>query len=249
MAGHSHWARIKRKKAVVDAKRGKEFSKQAKVIMSAARQGGPDPDTNLTLRYAIDKAKSINMTNDAIERAVRKGSGQDGAENFEEVVYEGYGPGGVAIYVKGLTDNRNRTAGEIRKIFDVHNSSLSEPGSVAWIFDKKGIITVPASATDEESLFMIVADAGAEDVTAADENFEITCDPQAFEQVRIALIDNKIDVGEADFAMIPKNTVELDAETGAKVLKLIETLEDHDDINNVSANMELSKEALAEIGE
>ncbi|MCG3181814.1 MAG: putative transcriptional regulatory protein [Phycisphaerae bacterium] len=248
MAGHSHWARIKRKKAVIDARRGKVFSKQAKVIMTAARNGGSDPSMNLSLRYAIDKAKAMNMTNDAIDRAVKKGAGEgDSTTRFEEVVYEGFGPGGVAVFIEGLTDNRNRTAGEVRKIFDMQGCSLAGPNSVAWMFEKKGVISVPGTATTEEDLFMIAAEAGAEDVAPTDDGFEITCEPATFEPVRAALAEKGIEAASADFSMIPKNNVEVDAEVGGKVMRLIEALEEHDDITNVYANMELSKEALAEL--
>jgi len=248
MSGHSHWARIKRKKAVVDARRGKEFSKQAKVIMTAARNGGGDPDMNLALRYAIEKAKSLNMTNDAIDRAVRKGAGTDQGVEFQEVVYEGYGPNGVAVYVEGLTDNRNRTAGEMRKIFEMHNASLGSPNCVAWIFEKKGVIIVAASAANEEVLFEVAAEAGAEDVAPVEDGFEITCKPQDFEPVRAALRASEIETVSAEFTMIPSNSVKLDAESGAKVLRLIEALEEHDDIQAVYANFDIPDEVLAELG-
>lgn len=249
MAGHSHWARIKRKKAVIDARRGKEYSKLAKVIMTAARNGGGDPAMNLALRYAIDKAKAANMTNDAIDRAVKKGTGEGGGASYEEVVYEGFGPAGVAVFCEGLTDNRNRTAGEVRKIFELSGGALGSPNCVAWMFDKKGVIAVPASAADEETLFELAVEAGADDVAATDDGFEITCQVPAFEPVRQALTGREIEMTSADLTMIPQTTVKLDAESAEKVMRLVDNLEEHDDIQNVYANFDIPEEVLAQLGE
>jgi len=248
MSGHSHWARIKRKKAVVDARRGREFSKVARIIIVAARRGGGDPDMNLSLRYAIDKAKSINMTNDAIDRAVKRGTGEGAGANYEEVVYEGFTPGGVAVFCEGLTDNRNRTAGEVRKIFEMRGGSLGGPNSVAWMFEKKGVIGVPAAAAGEEQLFEIAVEAGADDVASADDGFEITTSPAAFEDVKKALAEAGIELASAELTMVPQNTVKLDAQAGVKVLALVDALEENDDIQNVYANFDIPDEVMAKMG-
>lgn len=247
MSGHSHWSRIKHKKAVTDSRRSKVFSKIARIIIVAARRGGGDPNMNLSLRYAIDKARSINMTNDAIDRAVKRGTGEAGGANFEEVVYEGYGSGGVAIYCEGLTDNRNRTVGEVRKIFEMAGGSMGGPNSVGWMFQKKGIITVSAAGTTEDALFEIAIEAGADDVTASGDAFEITCSPLTFEAVKKALAAKNVTVSAADLSMIPQNTVRIEGDTVEKVTRLIENLEENDDIQNVYANFELSEEELAKM--
>ncbi len=247
MSGHSHWARIKRKKAVIDARRGKEFSKVARIIIVAARRGGGDPDMNLSLRYAIDKAKSINMTNDAIDRAIKRGTGEGAGVNYEEVVYEGFGPGGVAVFCEGLTDNRNRTAGEVRKTFEMRGGSLGGPNSVAWMFDKKGVLSVPAAAVAEERLFEIAVEAGADDVQSGEEVFEITTSPVAFDAVKKALADAGVEAASAELTMVPQNTVKLDAEIGARVLRLVEDLEENEDIQNVYANFDIPDEVMAQL--
>ncbi|MFW6158908.1 MAG: YebC/PmpR family DNA-binding transcriptional regulator, partial [Planctomycetota bacterium] len=202
MSGHSHWATIRRKKSAADAKKGRMFSKCAKLIMSAARTGGADPDTNLTLRYAIEDARAINMPKENIERAILKGTGELEGVELETVVYEGYGPGGCALMVETVTDNRNRTAPEIRHIFEEHGASLGGPGSVAWMFEKKGVLSVARDAVDEETLMEVVLDAGADDMEALEDVYEITCDPTSFSDVKDALNEQGIPTQTAEIANI-----------------------------------------------
>ncbi|MGB6044663.1 MAG: YebC/PmpR family DNA-binding transcriptional regulator [Pirellulales bacterium] len=247
MAGHSHWAGIKHKKALIDNKRGKAWSKCSKALMVAAKMGGSDPDQNPRLRLAITDAKSARMPKDTIERAIKKGSGELGGGNLEEIVYEGYGAGGVAIYCEILTDNRNRTAPEIRKIFESGDGKLGATGCVAWMFDRKGLFLIPTDQVEEEALLELALEAGADDVRTEGENFEITCDPDLFTDVASALEQAKIEPGLQQVTRIPNNTVELDASTGKKVLKLMERLDDHDDIQSVAANFDIPDEAMAEI--
>ena len=246
MAGHSHWAGIKHKKGLVDAKRGKLFSKLAKNIMIAVREGGPDIDANLRLRYAVDKAKEANMPKTNIERAIKKVSGDGEGSNFVELTYEGYGPGGIAIMVEIVTDNRNRTASEIRKIFENGGGKMGENGCVAYLFDKKGLLAVPVSGTNEENLLEVVLDAGAENMSQQGEMFEITTDPTGFHAVRNALNQAGLPVEVAELVQLPQNTIELDEEPGRKVVKLINALEDHDDVQNVYANYDLPEALLNE---
>ena len=247
MSGHSHWATIKRKKGAADAKKGKVFSKCAKLIMSAARTGGGDPNMNLTLRYAIEDARAVNMPKDNIDRAVRKGTGELEGVTLDEIVYEGYGAGGVAIMVEVLTDNRNRTAPEIRKLFENAGSSLANPGSVAWMFEKKGIISVKRDAAEEDKLLDIILEAGADDMQSFDDFYEITCEPSAFSNVRKALLDNNITPDTAQVANVAKQNVTPSTDDARKALKLMEALEDHDDVQNVSANFDIPPELLAEM--
>ncbi len=249
MSGHSHWSRIKHKKAVTDARRGKEFSKVARIIIVAARRGGGDPNMNLSLRYAIDKARAINMTNDAIDRAIKRGTGEGGAANFEEVVYEGYASGGVAVYCEGLTDNRNRTVGEVRKIFEMCGGSLGGPNSVGYMFHKKGVICVAADAASEDALFELAVEAGADDVKGTPDGFEITTAPAAFERVKKALADKGIATQSAELSMVPETTVRVEGATADKVMRLVQGLEEHDDIQNVYANFDISEEVLAKLGQ
>ena len=244
MAGHSHWANIQRAKGANDKARGKLFGKLSRLIMVAARSGGGDPDMNLRLRYAIDKAKAASMPKDNIERAVKKGTGEAGdGESFDEVVYEGYGPGGTAVLCEILTDNRNRTAGEIRKAFDRFGGSLGTTGCVAFLFDLKGVFTVPRSAATEEALFEIVLEAGADDVKkegdGEDAVFEVLCDPSDFDAVAQALDEAGIEPENAEITRVPQSYVDLDAEAAGSVLKLMEALEDHDDVQSVSSNFNL----------
>jgi len=248
MAGHSHWAGIKHKKAVIDARRGRLWSKLARNIIVAARNGGGDPDTNLALRYAIDKARDANMPNDTIDRAIKRGTGELEGSSFEEVLYEGYGPGGVAVMVQCLTDNRNRTAAEIRKIFEVRGGSLGGTNCVAWIFDKKGMFIIPADKITEEQLMEVVLEAGAEDITQEGDQFTVTCQVGDFEQVKQALKDAEIETEVAEISMIPQSTVKLDAEQGKKMLQLMEALEEQDDTQNVYANFDVPEEVMAEAG-
>jgi YebC/PmpR family DNA-binding regulatory protein len=247
MAGHSHWANISRKKSLIDNKRGKLWSKLSKAIIVAARMGGGDPNMNLRLRYAIDAAKAVSMPKENIGRAVKKGTGELEGGNLDEVLYEGYGPSGVAVLCEILTDNRNRTAGEIRKCFELAGGRLGESGCVAWMFDRKGLFVVPASQIDEEALLELALEAGAEDVRPVAGNFEVTCDPSVFQQVSETLAARGISPEVGEISRIPTNTVDLDAESGRAVLKLVEKLDDHDDVQSVAANFNIPDEAMAEI--
>ena len=237
MAGHSHWKNIKRKKAVVDARRGQAWSKIARLIMIAAKRGS-NPNDNLALRFAMDKARAVNMPNETIEKAVKKGSGELGSANFESVLYEGYGPGGVAILVDALTDNRNRTAGEVRLIFDRHGGAVGAANSVGWMFTKKGVINIEKSKVQEDKLMELALEAGAEDVQVSEEGYEVTTTYQDFEKVRHALTDAKIDLAHADLLMIPSQSVAASAEQGEKLQKIVEGLEANDDVQNVYTNAE-----------
>jgi YebC/PmpR family DNA-binding regulatory protein len=247
MAGHSHWANISRKKAVIDNKRGKLWSKLAKNIMSAARSGGGDPDANLRLRYAINDAKAVSMPKDNIERAIKKGTGELEGGSLEEVLYEGYGPGGVAILCEIITDNRNRTAGEVRNIFSSCGGSLGATGCVAWMFDRKGVFGVPVGKIDEDALMELALEAGAEDVKLSDDEYEVICDPAAFSAVAEALEQKGVETTRREIVRIPTSTVDLDAENGRKVLKLMEKLDDQDDVQAVASNFNITEEAMAEM--
>jgi len=249
MAGHSHWAGIKHKKALVDAKRGKLWSKLSKAIIVAARTGGGDPDMNLRLRYAIDDAKAVSMPKDNIQRAVKKGTGEIDGGNLEEIIYEGYGAGGVAVLCEVLTDNRNRTAPEIRKVFEMGDGKLGSTGCVAWMFDSKGLFLIPKDKADEETLMEIALESGADDIKQDSGNFEITCDPNVYQDVAKALADASVETDVSQITRVPQNTVDLDADTARKVLKLMERLDDHDDVQNVSANFNIPDDVMAEIGE
>ena len=249
MAGHSHWAGIKHKKALVDAKRGKLWSKLAKAIIVAAKLGGGDPDSNIRLRAAIDEAKAVSLPKENIQRAIKRGAGGGDSEQYDEVVYEGYGPNGVAVLCEGLTDNRNRTAPEIKKIFEVCGGKLGASGCVAWNFEKKGLFLIPAGARQEDELMELALEAGADDVQEAEEGqFEITCSPAAYETVAKALDAAGIVPEAAQLSLIPKDTAKVeDAETAALVLKLIETLDDHDDIQMVSSNYSIPDEIMEQL--
>lgn len=247
MSGHSHWASIKHKKASVDAKRGRAWSKVARMIIVAARAGG-DPSANLSLRYAIDKAKSVNMPKDTIEKAIKKGTGETGGVHFSEVHYEGYGPGGVAIVVEALTDNHNRTAPEIKKIFEKQGGSLGTSGCVNWMFSKKGVISVKTSGTNEDELTEIVLAAGADDMTNTGELFEITCEPASYEKLRNALKEKGIAIEASDISMVPQNTVPInDAATAKKIISLMEAFEDHEDVQNTYANFDIPDEVMSKV--
>ncbi len=248
MSGHSHWAGIKHKKAAIDAKRGKAWSKIARMLIVAAKQGGGDPAANLTLRYAIDKAKAANMPKDTIEKAIKKGTGDLGGANFEEVLYEGYGTNGVAIMIEALTDNRNRTGPEIKRIFEKHGGSLGTSGCVNWMFNKKGLITISMEGVDEEQLMEIALNAGADDMEAAGEVFEITCDPNAYEQLKQTLQEKEIAIEVAEISMVPQTTIDIGDEQKAKrIISLMEAFDDHDDVQNVYANFDISEEIMARI--
>ena len=248
MAGHSHWAGIKHKKAIVDAKRGKLWSKLAKAIIIAAKMGGGDPDTNLRLRYAIDDAKAVSMPKENIIRAIKRGLGEVEGGVPEEVVYEGYGPGGVAVLCEVLTDNRNRTAAEVRKIFEMSDGKLGTAGCVAWMFESKGFFLLPAEAAEEEKLLELALEAGADDVRRSGDKFEITCDPSVFREVKAALEAAGLTPDAAQITRLPKTTVDLDAQTAVKVLKLMERLDDHDDVQNVSSNYNIPDDVMKQIG-
>ncbi|HTN04198.1 YebC/PmpR family DNA-binding transcriptional regulator [Planctellipticum variicoloris] len=248
MAGHSHWANIQNKKGAADKKRGKLFGKLARLIIVAARRGGGDPAANLALRYAIDRARKSSMPNDTIDRAVKKGTGALDTEQYDEVLYEGYGAGGVAVLCEILTENRNRTAGEIRKIFEVNGGNLGSTGCVAWMFERKGLFLVPVSAVSEERLFEIALEAGASDVAVAGEFFEVTCTPDVFQQVLAALEAEKIPLESAEVTRIAANKVEVeDLETARSVLKLLELLDDNDDVQSVMANFNIADSLAAQL--
>ncbi len=250
MAGHSHWAGIKHKKALIDAKRGKLWSRLAKAIIIAAKSGGGDPDANLRLRYAIDDAKAVSMPKDNIQRAIKRGTGELDGGNLEEVLYEGYGSGGVAILCEVLTDNRNRTAGEVRKIFELADGKLGGAGCVAWMFDSKGLFLVPAEGVGEDQLMELALEAGADDVQRVEDKFEITCDPTVYSNVAKALSDAGITPEASQITRLPKNTVDIaDPEVAQRVLRLMERLDDHDDVQNVSANFNIPDEVMKAIGE
>ncbi|HOD35267.1 MAG TPA: YebC/PmpR family DNA-binding transcriptional regulator [Syntrophales bacterium] len=239
MSGHSKWSTIKRKKGAADAKRGKIFTKIIKEITLAARLGGGDPDGNARLRTAILAAKMENMPKDNIERAIKKGTGEGGAFTYEEVTYEGYGPGGVAVFVEVMTDNKNRTVAEIRHIFAKHGGNLAENGAVSWMFSKKGSILIDKKAVDEDKLMEVALDAGAEDIREEENEFEVITSLAAFEAVRKALEKAGIKYLEAKVGMIPQNTVSLDGDKAASMLKLMEKMEDNDDVQNVYANFDI----------
>jgi len=238
MAGHSHWAKIKRAKGANDAKRGKIWSKIARKIIIAARGGG-DPRDNLSLRYTIDEAKAANMPKDTIEKAIMKGTGELGAENYEPAIYEGYAPGGVAILIEALTNNRARTAPEIRNIFERAGGNFAASGSVSFQFTKQGIITVKADAVQEDALLEVALDAGAEDVRNEVEVYEVITVPTLFLKVKDALSAAGIPIEASEITNLPNMTVAVDAEKGQKLLKLVDALEDNDDVQSVSHNAEL----------
>lgn len=247
MAGHSHWANIAHKKSVIDNKRGKLWSKLSKALIVAAKEGGGDPATNLKLRYAITDAKAGNMPKDTIDRAIKKGTGELEGVNFEEILYEGYGPNGVAVLCDILTDNRNRTAGEIRKIFELAGGKLGATGCVAWMFDRKGLITIAADQVDEEKLMELALEAGADDVRHVGNSFEVICDPNAYSTVCDALDAANIATEGRQITRIPKDTVDLDSTAAAAVLKMMDALDDHDDVQSVAANFNISDEVMATI--
>ncbi len=250
MSGHSHWAGIKHKKAANDAKRGKVWSKLARVVIVAARSGGGDPAANLALRYAIDKAKAANMPKDTIEKAIKKGTGDIEGVSYEEILYEGYGPSGVAIMIDALTDNRNRTAPEFRKIFERHGGSMGTSGCVSWMFNKKGLVTVSTENADEDELMEIALGAGADDMETSGEVYEITCDPIAYDALIEALKEKEIATEVAEVSMVPQNTVTItDLDVARKVLNLMEGFDDHDDVQNVSANFDISDELVAQLAQ
>jgi YebC/PmpR family DNA-binding regulatory protein len=245
MAGHSHSANIAHRKGLVDAKRGKLFTKLCRAIYVAARTGGGDPGANMRLRYAIDKARAFSVPKDNIERSIKRATGELGAENFEEVIYEGYGPGGVAVLCEALTDNRNRTAGELRRLFESAGGNLGASGCVSFLFTFKGLFVVDPKHVDEDRLMEVALEAGADDVQLVEGLYEVTCDPKLFETVRKALEDARIPTESAETSYIPTTSVDLDVESGKKMLKLKDLLEENDDVQNVYANDNIPEEAMA----
>jgi YebC/PmpR family DNA-binding regulatory protein len=248
MSGHSKWSSIKHKKGAADAKRGKLFSKLSRALIVAAREGGPDPAGNLALQNAIEKARSYSMPKDNIERAIARGSGQDAdATAFETIVYEGYAPGGVALLVEALTDNRNRTAAEVRHLFAKNDGSLGESGSVAWLFERRGVVLVDGSA-EEDELTLAAAEGGADDVLRDGSTWQVTSAPEHLPTVREAVEAAGFAVDSAELTMIPKTTIEVDDEAQAKkILRLMDALEENDDVQEVYANFDIPERVLEEV--
>jgi YebC/PmpR family DNA-binding regulatory protein len=248
VSGHSKWSSIKHKKGAADAKRGKLFSKLSRAIIVAAKEGGPDPAGNLALQNAIEKARSYSMPKDNIERAIARGSGQDSdAGSFETIVYEGYGAGGIAVMVEALTDNRNRTASEVRHLFAKNDGNLGETGGVAWLFERRGVVLVDGSA-DEDELMLAAAEGGADDIERDGSSWQITSAPEQLAAVREAVEAAGFSVDSAELTMIPKTTIEVDDESQAKkILRLVDALEDNDDVQEVYANFDIPERVLEEV--
>jgi YebC/PmpR family DNA-binding regulatory protein len=249
MSGHSKWSTIKHKKAATDKKRSKLWSKLARYVTMAARDGGGDPSANPRLRLAVDKAKAANMPNDTIDKAIRKGTGEGTAEAYEEITYEGYGPGGVAIMAQAVTDNRNRTSPEIKKLFERCGGNLGTPNSVAWMFSMKGVLGIAGSAVEEDRLMEIALENGAEDVSSPDPDFEVTCGPDEFAALKAAIEEAEIPIQSGDVAMVAANPVTPDLEDARKVLKLMDALDEHDDVTSVSTNCDLPPQLMAELSQ
>jgi YebC/PmpR family DNA-binding regulatory protein len=247
MSGHSKWASIKHKKAIVDQRRGQHFTKLARAVTVAAREGGGDPNGNAALALAIQKARDASMPKDNIERAIAKGTGEGvDVDQFESVMYEGYGPGGVALLIEALTDNRNRTGADVRHLLSKHGGNLGEPGSVAYLFDKRGVIVVDASRYDEDDLIAAI-DAGAEDIARDDDVYEIVTEPADLTTVRAAVTDAGVEIESADIMQRPKSRVPLDEADAGRLMKLIDALEENDDVGSVHANYDVSAEILERI--
>ena len=244
MSGHSKWATIKRKKGAADAKRGQLFSKLSRAIIVAAKEGGPDPDANAALAAAVQKARDNSMPKDNIERAIQRGAGSGDGEAYEHITYEGYGPGGVAILVQILTDNRNRTAADVRHIFTKHGGSLGTPGTVAWQFDRKGVILVDAEGADEDAVMEAALEAGAEDIVLDGTQWQVTTEPTAFTAVAGALGQAGITYASADLTMVPQNTVAPNEAEARRLLRLIDALEENDDVQDVYANFDIPEQVL-----
>ena len=245
MSGHSKWATIKHKKAAVDARRGKVFTKLIRELTSAARMGGGDADSNPRLRTAVAAAKTANMPSDTIQRAIKKGTGELPGEVYEEITYEGYGAGGVAILVDVLTDNKNRTVAEIRHLFAKHGGNLGESGCVAWMFARKGVITLNTNQIDEDTLLELVLEAGGDDIKTEADAYEIVTAPEAFEDVRSALEQKALTLDVAEVTMMPQNTVPVEGKQAEQVLRLMEALDDQDDVRKAHANFDISDEVMA----
>lgn len=247
MSGHSKWSTIRRKKSSMDAKRGKAFTKIIREITVAARLGGGEPNANARLRIAIEKAKAANMPQENIQRAIQKGTGELEGVHYEEVTYEGYGPGGVAVLVQALTDNRNRTVADIRKLFARNGGSLGETNSVAWNFEKKGLLLIEKERTEEETLLGVALEAGAEDMRADESMYHIITAPADFEEVRRAVEAQGIPIHEAEVTMVPKASVRLEGKEALQMLRLMEGMEDHDDVQHVYANFDIPEGVMAEV--
>lgn len=248
MAGHSHWASIKHKKGATDVKKGKAFSKIARMITVAARRGGGNPEMNPRLQLAISKARAVNMPKDNVERAIQKGTGESGADTeLFECMYEGYGPHGVALMVEIVTDNKNRTPPEIRKIFERFGGNLGESGCVSWMFEKKGLIIINSDTLNEDDLMMLALEAGAEDLQKVGDAFQVICSQADLYNVKSVIEKKNITVQTAELNWIPKNTVDLDETAGRKILGLMEALEEHEDVQNVYSNFNLPQSLLAEM--
>jgi YebC/PmpR family DNA-binding regulatory protein len=244
MSGHSKWATIKHKKGKTDAKRGKLFSKLSRAITVAAREGGGDPNMNISLANAIEKAKAESMPKDNIERAIQRGAGGADGEAYESIMYEGYGPAGVAIIVDVLTDNKNRSAADVRNIFSKHGGQLAQPGAVAWVFERKGSIVVDGAKHSEDDIMAAAIDAGADDVVQDGDDFQVLTDPADFAAVREAMTAAGIEFEQAELTMIPKNTVKLEEHDARKTMKIVDALEDSDDVQEVFANFDIPEDVL-----
>lgn len=249
MSGHNKWAKIKHKKAGTDAQRGKLFSRIIKEITIAARNGGGDANGNPRLRLAVQNAKSANMPADNIKRAIQRGTGELPGSVYEELTYEGYGPGGVALMIELVTDNKNRTVAEIRHILDRNNGKLAESGSVAWMFQKKGSIEVPKSGISEDDLLSIILEAGADDMRAEEDYYDVTTSSESFEVVKKAIEDKGVTISNASLQLLPQNTVRVEGKEAEQVLRLMEALEDHDDVQNVYANFDIDDSVLTSLNQ
>ena len=245
MSGHSKWSTIKHKKAMVDARRGKMFTKLIRELTSAARAGGGDPDVNPRLRTAVASAKGANMPNDTIQRAIQKGTGEIAGETYEEVTYEGYGAGGVAVLVDTLTDNKNRTVAEIRHLFARHGGSMGENGCVAWMFQRQGFLALDAASIDEDALLELVLEAGGDDVRTENDLYEILTSPEAFEDVRSSLEEKGLTPEVAEVTMLPQSTVSIEGKQAEQVLRLMEALDDQDDVRRAYANFDIPDDVMA----
>lgn len=246
MSGHSKWATTKHKKAAADAKRGKIFTKLTRELTVAAREGGGSPESNPKLRIAMERAREANMPSDNVDRAIKKGTGELPGVSYEEQHYEGYGPGGVAILVEVLTDNKNRASSEVRNIFAKKGGNLAGPGAVSWIFKMKGYFLVDKAGIDEEKLMGIVLENGADDIQTEGNTYEVTCDPKNFEKVKKALLESKVKMVTAEVTKLPSSLVKVNGDPAKQVLQLVELLEDHDDVQNVYANFDIPDEILSE---
>lgn len=247
MSGHNKWSTIKHKKGAADAKRGKIFSKIIKEISIAARMGGGDADGNPRLRTALNAARMANMPKENVDRAIKRGTGELEGVNYEEITYEGYGPGGVAVLAEALTDNKNRTVAEIRHIFDKYNGNLGETGCVNWIFEKKGMVVIPLQGLTEDEVMELALENGAQDVSAEEDTFEITTAPADFEVVRKAVEDKGWKIEEAEITMIPQNSVKLEGKKAEQMLKMMDALDDHEDLQKVYANFDISDEEMMKL--